>query len=137
MSTDLELKKKIKIIIAKSRESILIANQLYQQAHYNDAASKAYYGVFHSLQAALLILGLSFSKHSGVIAAFNKEFILGGFFPKDFSQKITRLYRDRLIGDYEYEENVSREDCEQDVIAAKEITDVIQGYLKREGFLDT
>ena len=136
MSIDPQLKTKISLIVARSRESLLIAYQLHDQSHYNDAVSKAYYGVFHALQAALLTKNLSFSKHSGVMAAFNKEFVSKGLFPKHFSQRIARLFRDRLVGDYEYNETIGQEDCQQDLTYAKEIALAIEEYLTQEGFLN-
>lgn len=44
--------------------------------------------------------------------------------------------RDRLVGDYEYNETVGQEDCQQDLTYAKEIALAIEEYLTHEGFLD-
>lgn len=133
---DPQVKEKIATMISRSRESLLVARLLYNDGHYNDAASKSYYAAFHALQAALLSIGLTFSKHSGVIAAFNKNFVLKGLFPKDFSQKISRLYRDRLIGDYEYDENVSQEESQQDLADVEELVRAIEAHLRRRELLD-
>ncbi|MBI4288413.1 MAG: HEPN domain-containing protein [Chloroflexi bacterium] len=133
---DPEIKKKIGTILSRSRESMLIARHLHDEGHYNDAVSRAYYGSFHALQAVLLSRGLSFSKHSGVLAAFNREFVLSGLFAKDFSQKISRLYRDRLTGDYEYEEPLGEEQSMRDLAASEEVVGAIEGYLKKEGFVE-
>jgi len=57
-------------LLRKSRQS-LEAAKLMEQQHYNDfAASRAYYAMFYVAEALLLEYGLSFSKHSAVIAAF-------------------------------------------------------------------
>jgi uncharacterized protein (UPF0332 family) len=88
MKRDIELSKQIKIMMAKAKDSLGVAKQLHEQKHYNDAASKAYYAVFHSLQAILLTKGLSFSKHSAVLSAFNKEFIYRGGFAKISTQRL-------------------------------------------------
>ena len=91
MKRDAYLSEQIKIMMAKAKDSLKVARHLHEQKHYNDAASKAYYAVFHSLQAILLTKELSFSKHSAVMSAFNKEFIYRGGFAKDFYTKIIRL----------------------------------------------
>lgn len=135
MRKDAELSKQLKIMMTKSRNSLEVAKQLHKQSHYNDAASKAYYAAFHALQAVLLTKGLSFSRHSAVLSAFNKEFIHSRVFVKDFYDKIVRLFRDRQIGDYEYEKEISCESSEMDVADAEMIINAIGEYLQREGYL--
>lgn len=135
MKRDAELSKQIKIMMTKAKDSLEVARQLHEQKHYNDAASKAYYAVFHSLQAILLTKELSFSKHSAVMSAFNKEFIYSGVFVKDFYTKIIRLFKDRQIGDYEYTKEIDRESSETDVADTEMIINAIEEYLKKEGYL--
>lgn len=132
---DTELTRKLNVIMAKAKNTLKIAKQLYKQDYYNDSVSRAYYAVFHSLQAILLTIGLSFSKHSGVIGAFNKEFIHKDIFPKEFHKMIERLFKDRQIGDYEYEEGLNYEDAKQDIASAENIIVSIERYLIKEGFI--
>src|SRR3989339_511820 len=136
MRKDEELSQQLKVMMGKAKDSLEVAKQLHNQNHYNDAASKAYYAVFHSLQVALLTKGLSFSKHSAVMSAFNKEFIYGGVFAKNFYDKIVRLFHDRQIGDYEYEKYINHESSEADVGDAEAIICAIGkdsfSFIKRE-----
>ena len=136
MKRDAELSKQIKIMMAKAKDSLEVARQLHEQKHYNDAASKAYYAVFHSLQAILLTKGLTFSRHSDVLSTFNKEFIYSGVFAKNFYDKIVRLFKDRQIGDYEYEICIDRESSEADVVDGEMIINSVGEYLQKEGYLD-
>ena len=135
MKKDIELIRKINIIMTKAKNTLKIAKQLYEQNYYNDSISRAYYAVFHSLQAILLTLGLSFSKHSGVIGAFNKEFIHKDIFPKDFHKMTDLLFRDRQIGDYGYEEKLNSDDAKQDITNAEIIIEAINRYLIKKSFL--
>lgn len=135
MKKNAELVRKLNVIMNKSKDTLKIAKQLYEQNYYGDSASRAYYAVFHSLQAILLTIGLSYSKHSGIIAAFNKEFIHKEKFPKDFHKMIERLFKDRQIGDYEYEEDLNSDDAKQDIDDAENIIMSIERYLIKEGFL--
>lgn len=132
---DIELAKKLRKIMEKSKRCLSVARQHHNQCNYDEAASRAYYAIFHSLQAVLLTRGLSFSKHTGVKGAFNRKFVHKGIFPKDFTQKIERISDDRQIGDYGYEEGISRADSEQDVADAETIVHAIEKYLVDEGFL--
>ena len=135
MKKDAELTRKLNVIMVKSKDTLKISRLLYEQGYYSDSISKVYYAVFHSLQAILLTIGLSFSKHSGIIGAFNKEFIYKDIFPKDFHKIIERLFKDRQIGDYEYEENLNADDASQDIRDAENIIISIERYLTEEGFL--
>jgi uncharacterized protein (UPF0332 family) len=135
MRKDAELSKKLKTIMSKARDSLVVAKQLHMENHYNHAASRAYYAVFHALQAILLTKGLSFSKHSAVLSAFNKEFVFTKTFIKDFYDKIVRLFKDRLTGDYGYEKEITQESSEADVTDAETIINAIEKYLQREGYL--
>ncbi len=49
--------------------------------------NRSYYAMFYAVLALLLQSGISTSKHTGVLAAFDKEFVRKGVFSKDF-QKI-------------------------------------------------
>lgn len=135
MKKNTELARKLQKIMAKSEKCLMIAKQHHEQNNYDEAASRAYYAVFHSLQAALLTLGLSFSKHSSVIGYFNKEFIHKGMFPKEFSQKIERIFEDRHIGDYGYEESISKTDSAKDIADAEAIVNAIEKYLTDKNLL--
>ncbi len=135
MSKDTELATKLQKIMAKSKKCLVIAKQHHTQNNYEEAVSRAYYAIFHSLQAALLTLGMSFSRHSSVIGFFNKEFIHKELFPKEFTQKIQRIFRDRQTGDYEYEKTISERDSEQDIADAETIVNTVEKYLADEKLL--
>lgn len=135
MRKDAELSKQLKTMMDKAVDTAAVAGELHGRRHYNDAASKAYYAVFHSLQAILLTKNLSFSKHSAVLSAFNKEFIYSEVFAKDFYTKIARLFKDRQIGDYEYEKEIDCESSKADVADAEMIINAVERYLKKEGYL--
>lgn len=107
-----ELKNQIEKIIRKSQRALKTARDNFNNNDYEAASSKAYYAVFHIVQAALLLKKLSYSKHSGVIGGFSKEFIKTGIFPKNFSKKIRNLLQDREISDYSYSLTIEREQAE-------------------------
>lgn len=132
-----ELSDQLRRMKEKSLQSLEIARDLFSKGHYGDCSSKAYYAVFHALQAVLLTKGLTHSKHWQVMGAFNKECVHKGLFPQDFSKWIERLFKDRQISDYEYLITVSRDHAEEDLKRAENITLAIGEYLRKEGFLDT
>ena len=64
------------------------------------SVSRAYYTLFYAVSALLLEEGRTFKKHSGVRAAFNREFIKSGRIPREHGELYNRLFRDRQKGDY-------------------------------------
>jgi uncharacterized protein (UPF0332 family) len=64
----------IEVILNKAQESLEAARLLVGQGYPDFAASRAYYTMFYTAEALLLLKGLSFSSHSAVIAAYGKEF---------------------------------------------------------------
>ncbi len=94
-----EIKKTdIRAVVEKGKRALEDSKILFGNKRFESASSRAYYSVFHLLQAALMIHGLSFSKHSAVISHFSKIFLKTGIFPKEFSKIIERLRKTREIG---------------------------------------
>jgi len=56
--------------------------------------------LFYAVSALLLEEGHKFTKHSGVRAAFNREFVKSGRFSRADGELYNRLFRDRQKGDY-------------------------------------
>ena len=86
------------------------------------------------MEAVLLTKNLSFSKHAGVISAFNQHFVKTGIFPKDFSKNISRLFRERETGDYDFVLSINEEDAREDARIAEKMVNMIVEYLGQEGF---
>jgi len=126
------LKNKLEAMVDKSQRAICAAKTHLAEGDYDFASSRAYYAVFYLLQAVLLIKDLTFSKHSAVISTFNRHFVKTGVFPKEFGQKIDRLFRDRQIGDYDYEVVISDEESQEDVIDAEKIAKSLEEWLKEK-----
>ena len=87
------------------------------------------------MEAALLTKNLSFSKHSAVIGAFNQNFVKSKIFPKEFSKLIARLFRERQIGDYDFDLSISEQDAQKDIEAAEVILKAIKKYLEEKELL--
>ncbi|MDR1560276.1 MAG: HEPN domain-containing protein [Clostridiales bacterium] len=64
------------------------------------AANRIYYAVFQSMRAALARDGVDFSKHSGVIAYFRKQYIKTGLIAKEYSDLIRNAESIRSESDY-------------------------------------
>lgn len=117
-------------MICKANRALAAARIHIKTGDYDFASSRAYYAAFYSMEAVLLTQGLVFSKHSGVMAGFARHFISTGIFPGDFSRRITRLFRERQIGDYEFDISISAAAAKEDVQHATIIVRAIATHLK-------
>jgi uncharacterized protein (UPF0332 family) len=87
-------------LLLKAQQS-LEAAKLLMTNHYPDyAASRAYYSMFYIAEAFLEGEGLSFSKHSAVIAAFGREFAKPQRVSSDFHRFLIEAQELRTTGDY-------------------------------------
>lgn len=129
--TDQEaLRQQLQAMIEKSRRALKAAKEHLAEGDYDFASSKAYYSIFHLMQAALLTKGRTYSKHAGVISGFSEQFIKSGIFPANFGEAIQRLRKDRELGDYGYQLSVTAGEATGDVETASEIADSLLKYLQ-------
>ena len=89
-----------KELLLTARDSLAAARMLLNGGYPGFAASRAYYAMFYVAQAFLEGLGLSFSKHSAVIAAFGRELAHTGKVPTDFHRWLIEAEELRNDGDY-------------------------------------
>lgn len=125
-----KLNKQLGLMIQKAHRSLEAARVLFREEDLGAVSSKSYYAVFHMLQAALLTMELSFSKHLTVINGFSNQFIKSGIFPREFSKEIKRLKKNREVGDYEYLKVIQREQAEEDLKSAEKIVGAIELYIE-------
>lgn len=129
------LKAQLQPMLQKAWRSIAAARKHVEEGDYDFASSRAYYAVFYALEAVLLTRGLTFSKHSAVIAAFNQHFVKTAVFPQEFSKFISRLFREREAGDYEFDLSIQAGEAEEDIRIAGQVLEAIVAYLTQEGFI--
>ena len=79
--------------LASARRELVAGSNLF-------AVNRLYYAAFYGVSAVLLDRQLSFKKHSGVRAAFHREFIKTGWLDAEWGKFYDRLYEDRQEGEY-------------------------------------
>ena len=78
------------------------------------------------------IEGQDFSKHAGVIAYFQKEYVKTGKFDKKYSKYISQAFQIRNNTDYADFFLVSLQDAKEQYDRAEEFVKVIEEFLKME-----
>lgn len=84
----------------QAEESLASAQRETVAGAYTFAVNRLYYAAFYAVSAALLERQRSFRKHSGVRAAFHREFIKTGLLDVEWGKLYDRLFEDRQEGDY-------------------------------------
>ena len=79
-------------------EALEDAKIMYREKRYKNALNRAYYAIFYAIRSVNALDGFDSSKHSGVIAHFNREHIKNGDFEKEQVQRI-ETYAHKLIKD--------------------------------------
>lgn len=112
-----------------SREKLESAKLLLDAGKYKDSIGRSYYAIFTAVRAVLAKENVDFSKHSGVIAYFQKEFIKTGIFEKKYSRYLQSAFQIRNSCDYDDFFIASRQDAEEQYNRAEEFYNIIQNYL--------
>jgi uncharacterized protein (UPF0332 family) len=93
----------------RARRELAAARALIEAGFPEKAVSSAYYAAFHSALAALLALGETRSKHSGVVAAFGELVVRQGGFDPAVARTLRDLFEQRNNIDYGLEDATTDE----------------------------
>ena len=90
-----------------------------QIQQYKTSLNRSYYAIFHAMRAANILKGFDSSKHSGVIAFFNKEYLKSGILDRNLSIIIKSSSFLREKSDYDDFFIASKSDAESQLEKAK------------------
>jgi uncharacterized protein (UPF0332 family) len=85
---------------SQAEESLASARRELEAGAYAFAVNRLYYAAFYGVSAALLERQLAFKKHSGVRAAFHREFVKPGLLDVEWGKLYDQLFEPRQEGDY-------------------------------------
>ncbi|PKL46134.1 MAG: hypothetical protein CVV39_07595 [Planctomycetes bacterium HGW-Planctomycetes-1] len=102
--------------LKRADETLDEARVLLKTEHPRGCANRLYYACFYAVNALLIGNNLSSSKHSGVMALFNKHFVKSGIIPVDMGKFYSGLFENRMESDYgdivEFTEEITEADIE-------------------------
>ena len=119
----------IKYRMSSAKEKLTSAKLLLEAGMYRDSIGRSYYAIFSAIRAVLAVRQVDFSKHAGVIAYFQKEFIKKEIFDKKYSKYLQQAFQIRNSCDYDDFFIVSKQDAEEQYIRATEMLAVIEEYI--------
>ncbi|RHR27094.1 HEPN domain-containing protein [Clostridium sp. AF19-22AC] len=107
------------------------ARLLFGAKSLKASVNRSYYAIFHALRAVTALDQFDSSKHSGVIAYINRNYVKEGIFDKGFSKMLDTAFRLREKADYEDFVIVSVEMSEEQLAKAGKILDIIKEHLEK------
>lgn len=89
--------------LVRSRQFVAAARLLLDEGHADSAANRAYYAMFHAMQAALAAVGVEsrqVKSHAGVKRLFDQHLVWTGRIGRDMSLSVQRGMEMRWQADY-------------------------------------
>lgn len=130
MKKDEAISTLVKYRLEQAQTAIMDAKCLAEgNGSFQSIINRSYYAMFYAASALLLKSGISASKHSGVLASFDKEFVHKGIFPKEFSKDFHSVFDLRQKSDYRDMVIFTREKTEETYRKAIHFVDAIRNYI--------
>lgn len=113
-----------------SKSDLKSARILLAAEEYKGANNRAYYAIFHAINAIHALDGRAYKRHKDAISNFNKDYVKTEIFPREMGRKIGEAEEIRHASDYDDFYIASREEAERQVAVADEFIQLIEGYCK-------
>lgn len=114
----------------KALSNIDIAKSLFASGSYEAALNRAYYSAFDAMRAVNALDGFDSSKHSGVIAHFNQEYVKTKVFPTSTSSVIRKASMLREKSDYEDFYEADRDETADTLAKVEIFLKDVESYLR-------
>lgn len=115
-----------------AKEALESAKILLKADSYKAANNRAYYAIFHAVNAIHSLNGIAYKRHKDAIANFNKEYVKTGIFPREIGRKIARAGEIRHASDYDDFYIATRSEAEEQIAAAEEFIQLAEKYCREQ-----
>lgn len=111
-----------------AKEDLDTAYLLLDAEQYRGANNRAYYSIYHTIDAILSIEGTAFKRHKDTLAYFNKQYIATEIFPHEMGRRIVKAEEIRHASDYDTFYVASKEVTLQQVETAEQLLNLAKKY---------
>lgn len=116
--------------LQQAKDSLKEAETLYQAGLLRGVINRAYYAMFYVVLALAVLRQETTSKHSSVIAFFDREYVKTGIFPRELSKSLHLSFQRRQENDYGDVFLVNEEEAHQALLEAHTFVENVEIYLK-------
>lgn len=114
--------------IQTTKENLRAARILLKAGEYKSANNRAYYAIFHAINAVHALNGQSFKRHKDAIGNFNKSYVKTEIFPREIGRKISEAEEIRHASDYDDFYIASCEEAKRQILVADEFIKLVEKY---------
>lgn len=125
------LKDEVAKLLERAAEALIVTKILFDNGHFGDSMSKAYYAMFYSASALLIQNNLVRHKHSAIISAIGQYFVKSGRLEARFHQMMIAAFEDREVVDYNVAWNASSDEADKRYLSACEFVEAIKKVLEQ------
>lgn len=118
-----------KASLERAEKALKSAKLLQENGELEDAASRAYYAMFHTARAILFSKGISAKTHRGTISLFGEKIVKQGILTEEYADMLRKAFDLRQKSDYELYTQLNAEavkeairNAEKFIKKAKELT---------------
>ena len=120
----------IRLRLENAGETLEAAHMLYEHmGSPKSIVNRAYYAMFYAALALLVTTDSHSSKHSGVIALFDKEFVRSNVVSKELGKMLHEAFESRQEGDYKDYSEIDRKKAAEILESADEFVGTIKQKL--------
>jgi uncharacterized protein (UPF0332 family) len=98
--------------------------------------NRAYYAMFYAVLALAQLRGELPSKHSGVIAMFDREFVRTGIFPREMSKRFHAAFEKRQSSDYQVAQSIGPEETTEMLVHARAFVESVSKWVDLQNVTD-
>ena len=128
--TDEERKIIVELEMEKANRTFEAAMLMVDNGHWESAANRLYYALFHAVNALLIHDGHQVNTHKGSHALFGQYYIKTGKLPRQYSSVYQKLEAIRDESDYNWAYSITPEDIVEKTAPAKEMIDTIAAMVQ-------
>ncbi len=118
--------------IDTAKEDLKSAKILRDASCFKGANNRAYYAIFHAINAIHALNGVAYKKHKDAIANFNKEYVKTEIFPKEIGRKIAGVEEIRHASDYDDFYIATRDEVDEQISIAEEFIKMVEVYCMKQ-----
>ena len=119
----------------RAKEELQTAELLMKSGSYRQSINRSYYAIFHAIRAVNALDGFDSSKHSGVIAHFNQQYVKTGVFEKEVSKIIRNASELREQADYEDFYSATQDEATSVLADAEDFIRKVGKFLAEKGVI--
>ena len=118
--------------IETAKSDLKSAKILLDAGEYKGANNRAYYAIFHAINAVHALDNRAYKRHKDAIANFNKDYVKTEIFPREIGRKIGEAEEIRHASDYDDFYIASKEETERQISVAEEFIALVEKYFKEQ-----